>query len=237
MSEALQKYLDCVMIYANRGEDEASQIRAEQEDHLLKKVADLEAEGLSHEDAVFQAIEDHGHPRTVGYGLRERFAFLDVRTHGTARGFIAIGPRAIGVIALGGVAVGLFAFGGLAFGAIAFGGLAFAAFISFGGLSLAPLGAALGLLVLGRFAIGIIAGGGLAVGLWVPLAIDRVSLLSGDGGLQFYLRYFRGSQERLAVIILTSWFLVLSSFLTSLTLGIQRDEHRRIKKTDPKLVE
>ncbi|MFZ0034304.1 MAG: hypothetical protein WAK60_04875 [Sedimentisphaerales bacterium] len=73
MSQALQKYLDRVMIYANRNEKDAAQIRAEQEDHLLKKVADLEADGLSREDAVFRTIEDYGHPRTVGRGLRKRF--------------------------------------------------------------------------------------------------------------------------------------------------------------------
>jgi len=127
MSRALKKYLDRVMIYANRNEKDAAQIRAELEDHLLKKIDDLEAGGLSREDAVFGAIEDHGHPRTVGYGLRKRFSWVDVRTHGTARGFIAIGPKAIGVFAFGGTAFGLFAFGGVALGLVAFGGLALAA--------------------------------------------------------------------------------------------------------------
>jgi hypothetical protein len=78
MNQALQKYLDRVMIYANRNEKDAAQVRAEQEDHLLKKVADLEAGGLSREDAVFKAIEEYGHPRTVGYGLRKRFAWISV---------------------------------------------------------------------------------------------------------------------------------------------------------------
>ena len=144
MSRALQKYLDRVMIYANRDEKDAAQIRAEQEDHLLKKIADLEADGLSREDAVFQAIEGHGHPRTVGYGLRKRFSWVDVRTHGTARGFIAIGPKAIGVFAFGGAAFGLFAFGGFALGLVAFGGLALAALLSFGGCYVAIIGFAYG---------------------------------------------------------------------------------------------
>ncbi|MHC4620124.1 MAG: hypothetical protein ACYTEQ_20445, partial [Planctomycetota bacterium] len=180
MSRALKKYLDQVMAYANRKRQDAIKIRTELEDHLLQKVAELETQGLPREDAVFQAIEDHGSARTVGYGLRKGFALLDVRTEGTARGFVAIGPRAVGVIAFGGVAVGLFAFGGFAIGAIAFGWLAVAALISCGGVSLAPMGTALGLAALGRTAIGMVAGGGLAVGLWVPWAVDHVSFLGGD---------------------------------------------------------
>ncbi|MHC4501177.1 MAG: permease prefix domain 1-containing protein [Planctomycetota bacterium] len=61
------------MIYANRNRKDAVRIWAELEDHLLKKIADLEAEGVSREEAVLQAIEEHGHPRTVGYGLHKRF--------------------------------------------------------------------------------------------------------------------------------------------------------------------
>ena len=116
MSRALQKYLDQVILYANRKEKDAAKIRAELEDHLRQKMADLAAQGMSREDAVFQAIEDHGAARTIGYRLRKGFALLDVRTEGTARGFIAIGPRAVGLIAFGNVAVGLLAFGNLAFG-------------------------------------------------------------------------------------------------------------------------
>ncbi|MHC4285577.1 MAG: hypothetical protein ACYSWZ_21795 [Planctomycetota bacterium] len=106
MSRALQKYLDHIMVYTNRNEKDTAQIRKELEDHLLKKIADLQTEGLSHEDAVFGAIEDHGHPRTVGYGLRKH-QWIDIRTRGTARGFIAIGPKAVGTIAIGGFALGV----------------------------------------------------------------------------------------------------------------------------------
>ena len=63
MSRALEKYLDRVMIYANRDDEDASQIRTELQDHLLKKIDELEAAGLAREDAIFQATEDHGHPR------------------------------------------------------------------------------------------------------------------------------------------------------------------------------
>ncbi len=78
MSRTLQKYLDGVMIYANRNEKDTAQIRAELEDHLLKKIAALEAEGLSREDAVFGAIEELGSSQTVGCGLRKRFRWISV---------------------------------------------------------------------------------------------------------------------------------------------------------------
>lgn len=126
MSRALQKYLDQVMIYTNRRPDEAAKIRLELEDHLRQKITELEAKGLPGEDAVAQAVKDHGSVRTVGYGLRKGFSLLDVRTEGTARGFIAIGPRAVGIIAFGNVAVGLFAFGTFSLGLIAFGTVALA---------------------------------------------------------------------------------------------------------------
>jgi hypothetical protein len=237
MSRALQKYLDGVMVYANRKKEDAANIRAELEDHLLQKVAELEAQGLPREDAIFQAIEDHGTARTVGYGLRKGFALLDVRTEGTARGFVAIGPRAVGVIAFGGVAVGLFAFGGFAIGTIAFGWLAIAALISCGGISLAPMGAALGLAVLGRIAIGMVAGGGLAIGLWVPWAVDRVSLLAGDNGLQL-LQHFRNYNDGVGSVVITVvWLFTIFPFITGLMGAIESWEHKRIEKTDPKLAE
>lgn len=75
---ALQKYLDGVMIHANRNEKDAARIRAELEDHLLKKIAALEAEGLSGEDAVLRAIEELGSSQTVGCGLRKRFRWISV---------------------------------------------------------------------------------------------------------------------------------------------------------------
>lgn len=78
MVRALQKYLDGVMIYANRNEKDAARIRAELEDHLLKKIAALEAEGLSREDAVLQAIEELGSSKTVGYGFQKRFQWISV---------------------------------------------------------------------------------------------------------------------------------------------------------------
>ncbi|NIP24263.1 MAG: hypothetical protein GWN67_11135 [Phycisphaerae bacterium] len=156
MSRALQKYLDHIMVYANRNEKDTEKIRKELEDHLLKKVSDLQAEGLSHEDAVFGAIEDHGHPKTVGYGLRKH-QWVDIRTRGTARGFIAIGPKAVGTIAIGGAAFGLFACGIVGVGAISFSVVSIAIFWSFG---VAFAFAACG------FAQGTVAIGLMATGLW-----------------------------------------------------------------------
>ena len=236
MSRALQKYLDHVMIYANRKQDDAAKIRLELEDHLRQKITELEAQGLPHEDAVARAIKAHGTVRTVGYGLRKGFALLDVRTEGTARGFVAIGPRAVGVIAFGHVAVGLFAFGTLSLGMLSFGTVALAGLVSVGGASLAPLGIAAGLAAVGRVACGAIAGGGVAVGLSVPWAIDRVSLLSGDNGFQ-YLQHFRTFARygtgNLVVILLAMWLFMVFPFLNGIMCSIRRDEYRRIKKADP----
>jgi hypothetical protein len=236
MSRALQKYLDHVMLYASRKEEDAVKIRVELEDHLRQKITDLEAQGLTREDAVFQAIEDHGHPRTIGYGLRKGFALLDVRTQGTARGFIAIGPRAVGIIAFGNVALGLFAFGNFAFGALAFGALALAALVSFGGISLAPLGTALGLAAVGRFACGMIACGELAVGLWIPWAIDRVSLLNVDNAVEF-LQHFLNSTGNIAVFVIIPWLWLVFPLLNGIMCSLKKDEYLRIKKIDLKLVE
>ena len=236
MSRALQKYLDQVILYANRKEEGAGKIRTELEDHLRQKIADLQTQGMTREDAVFQAIEDHGTARTVGYSLRKGFALLDVRTEGTARGFVAIGPRAIGIIAFGNVAVGLFAFGNLAFGALAFGALTIAGFLAIGGISLAPLGAAVGLAAVGQGAFGMIACGGLAVGLQVPWAIDGVSLLSGENGLQF-LHHFSTQEGTVALIAITAWLFLIFPIMNGVMCSVKRNEYLRIEKADAKLVE
>lgn len=236
MSRALQKYLDHVMIYANRKPDDAAKIRLELEDHLRQKITELEAQGLPSEDAVARAIKDHGSARTIGYGLRKGFALLDVRTEGTARGIVAIGPRAVGVIAFGHVAVGLFAFGTLSLGMLSFGTVALAGLVSVGGASLAPLGIAAGLAAVGRVACGVIAGGGVAVGLSVPWAVDSISLLSGDNGFQYLQHsrtFVRNGTGNFVVLLLVSWFFMVFPFLRGIMCSIQRDEYRRIKKADP----
>lgn len=170
MSQDLEKYLDRVMIYANRNETDAAKIRAEQQDHLLKKIEELQVDGMEDEAAVSRAIEDHGDAGTVGYGLRPRFPWLDVRTKGTARGFIAIGPRAKGVIAIGGVAYGVFAIGGVAFGILSNGVFALGMMIGLGIFAFAPAGLAYGIIAVGLMSagvvsVGVVSVGGLAVGL------------------------------------------------------------------------
>ncbi|MHC4580965.1 MAG: permease prefix domain 1-containing protein [Planctomycetota bacterium] len=236
MSRALEKYLGHVMIYANRKPDEAAKVRLELEDHLKQKIAELEAQGLPNEDAVARAIKDHGAVRTVGYGLRKGFALLDVRTEGTARGLVAVGPRAVGVLAFGNIAVGLFAFGHISLGFIAFGAVALAGSVAVGGVSLAPMGAAVGLAAAGRVACGMIACGTVAVGLSVPWAADRISLLSGDNALQFlqhFRTFARSGTGNFVVILLAVWFFIVFPFLRGIMCSIQRDEYRRIKKADP----
>ena len=172
MNRALQKYLDHIMVYANRNEKDTAQIRKELEDHLLKKIADLQTEGLSHADAVFGAIEDHGHPRTVGYGLRKH-QWLDIRTRGTARGFIAIGPKAVGTIAIGGVALGLFSCGIVGVGVISFSVVSIALLWSFGAaFAFAACGfaqgtVAIGLMAAGLWSFGVIAVGAECMGVYV----------------------------------------------------------------------
>jgi hypothetical protein len=172
MSRALQKYLDHIMIYANRNEKETAQIRKELEDHLLKKIADFQTEGLSREDAVFGAIEDHGHPKTIGYGLRKH-QWVDIRTRGTARGFIAIGPKAVGTIAIGGFALGLFSCGIVGVGVISFSVVSIALFWSFGAaFAFAACGfaqgtVAVGLMAAGLWSFGVIAVGAESMGVYV----------------------------------------------------------------------
>lgn len=86
MSQALEEYLDSVLIYAKCNKRDSQKIRAELKDHLLKKIEELESQGAKHEDAVFQAIQGHGHPRTVGYALQN---FRSTRRRiGAVTGFI-----------------------------------------------------------------------------------------------------------------------------------------------------
>ena len=172
MSLAVEQYLDRVMVYANRSDEEAGHIRAELADHLEQKIDDQELAGLCREDAVHRALTDLGHPRVVGYGLRPKFPWVDVRLHGTAKGVIAIGPRAVGVVAIGGMAMGLFAFGGMAVGLVSLGGFGIA-LLGMGGLAFAPVGVAyggiaVGMVAFGGMACGVVAMGGLGIGLWVP---------------------------------------------------------------------
>jgi hypothetical protein len=171
MKSILDRYLDRILVYANKSESESEAIRKELKDHLLQKVDDLAKCGLSREEATLEALRRHGAPKVVGYGLRGPFPWIDIRSHGTARGVIAIGPKAIGVFAFGGVAVGVVACGTFAVGIFSSGlfavGLLLAwAFLGVGGVANAFI--SVGVVASGAAVIGLVVDGGQAVGLWVP---------------------------------------------------------------------
>jgi hypothetical protein len=243
MSKALEQYLDRVMIYANRTEPEASKIRAELEDHLLKKVADLEAAGMPREDTVFQAIEDHGNPRIVGYGLRPRWnRWVDVRLTGTARGFIAVGPKAVGIIAIGGMAMGLIAFGGLSLGLLSIGGLALGLLFAGGGMACAPIGLAyggfaFGVIAIGGFAAGFISAGGVGVGAFVSFAGKAHSLYSIKDAPMYVKAVCEIITSRAAIGLIVWIFYIPIAILTAVQLWLTSRERHRILNADPKLLQ
>lgn len=223
MSQALEKYLDRIMIYANRSEADAAKIRMELKDHLLKKIEELEAQGIKPQDAIFQAIETHGNPRNIGYGLRPRFPWIDIRTKGTARGFIAVGPKAVGVIAFGGIACGVVSYGGLAAGLWSFGALTIGLITAMGYLAFSPAGWAYGAIALGLMGtIGLMGGGSLSVGV-------------GWGGLGSLPIYFIMAAWINLINILT---LVISCIIRlAIHLFLSRRKQRRIIQADPSLAE
>jgi len=251
MEQALETYLDRVMIFANRKEPQATLVRAELEDHLQKKISDLQRHGVNHTDAVFQAIEDHGTPQTVGYGLRESFPWLDVRHKGTAKGVIAIGPKAVGIVAIGGCAMGVFSLGGFAAGLLSMGGFSLALLLAFGGFALAPIGFAyggfaLGFLAVGGFACGVIASGGSAVGLWVPGGGQVIRYFNPDTVPQFlrvlddYLSFGDAESQRVwwrANIVVN--VLVYGLMMIGLAANgiLTSRETRRIREADPRILD
>lgn len=240
MSRAIDDYLDRVMVYANRSPADSIAIRSELEDHILKKVAVFESNGLAREDAIFQALKEYGSPRVIGYGLRPRFPFVDVRSQGCARGFIAIGPRAVGFIAFGGMACGVFSFGGFSAGVFSMGGFALSAILAFGGFAFAPVGIAyggfaLGLLAMGGFACGICAAGAFGLGVWVPMAAKGLSYLPTETTPIFLMRMCK--------LIMTYQWAIQVAFLGTflpllmLSLWLQARETSRIQKADPEIAQ
>lgn len=240
MSKALDKYIDRVMLIANPSEKEEQDLRDELKDHLLTKIDELENAGVSREDAIFEAIENHGSPITVGYGLR-KFAWIDIRSKGVARGVIAIGPRAVGVVACGGAAFGVFAFGGFAAGLVAVGGFSIGLLLAFAGFAISLLGyayggLAIGVIAAGGAACGIMAAGGTAVGVFADgataikhLPISEAPKLLGDVGKVLLGKkgFFVGT-----IVFWGIWaiFMVVSTILPA-------REMKRIKKIDPHLFE
>ena len=177
MKSILDRYLDRVLVYANKPESESEAVRKELKDHLLQKVDDLAKNGLSREEATLEAIRQHGSPRVIGYGLRGPFPWIDIRSHGTARGGIAIGPKAVGVFAFGGVAVGVVACAPIAMGLISSGFFALGLFFAWGFFAIGGVATAFitfGIVALGFSSAGVVAQGEWVRAVWVPP--------SGSGG-------------------------------------------------------
>ena len=178
MKSLPDRYLDRVLLHANKTGPEAATIRQELRDHLLQKIDDLIATGMPREEATLEAMRQHGSPRMIGYRLRGPFPWIDVRSKGTARGVIAIGPKAVGIFAFGGFAVGVVAFGGVACGLISAGGFALGLLFAFAGFGVGGVvygGFTMGVVAVGGYVLGVVAEGGEAMGLWVPHAGHAVS--------------------------------------------------------------
>ena len=181
MKRILDRYLDRVLIYANKTEPEAGAIRKELRDHLLQKVEDLVKDGLPREEATLEALRQHGPPKIIGYKLRGPFPWIDIRSHGTARGVIAIGPRAVGIFAFGGWAMGVFAFGGFSLGLFSAGGFALGLLYAFGGFGMGGVvsaGMAIGVVAAGGTAVGVVAVGSPGIGEWVPYGWHHGEVIS-----------------------------------------------------------
>lgn len=239
MSRILEGYLDRIMIYANRSDEEAEDLRSELRDHLLEKTEDLQAGGLSEADATYQAINEHGHPRIVGYGLRKRFPWVDVRSHGTARGVIAIGPKAVGIFAFGGMAVGVFACGGVAVGGITLGGMCLAGLFAFCGMGVATFaygGMVVGLLAVGGFASGIVASGGLAIGLLAEGG-KALSYFDRHNAPQYMKALLSLTRARELYVWATLTLVPILLALVAVTNLFSARERRRIQQADPWLQE
>ncbi len=249
MSDKLNKYLDRVMVYANCAEEKATGIRHELEDHLCIKIEELQKAGLQYEEAVSKAIEDHGHPRTVGYALRPHNAWIDIRTHGTARGFIAIGPKAVGIFAFGGQAYGVFTLGAISIGLFSWGGLALALLFSWGGVVASLLGVAYGGCALapvasGGVAAGIISTGGAAYGFFVPSGgqIHSVYTLETlptfiEWMWSFCKSYIPDFSHNINYNT-GNWILLLSFFTFMVPMSfLQNKETKRLQEQDPYFAE
>ena len=241
MSKAIEKYIDQVMVFANPSEADEPKLRAELEDHLYTKATELEEKGVSREDAIFQAIDEQGAADRVGYGLR-KFRWVDVRAKGTARGVIAIGPKAVGVVAFGGAAFGVFAFGGFSAGLISFGGFSLGLLFSWGGVSaslfLALGGVALGLFALGGFAAGVFSLGGYSCGLFGDQMLGQgISLWPMSDAP----KWVQGVMARETVMTLFPIFnigaLVFWFVVFGVMMALQQREVRRVRKADRRLVE
>ncbi len=252
MNTALDRYLDKVIEIADlRDPAKEERVREELYDHLREKISDLKTEGYSEHEAILKAMEDHGKPIIIGYRLRP-WRFIDVRARGTARGFIAIGPKARGVVAIGGIAVGIFAVGGVSAGLVSFGGLALGMLFAWGGAAIGGLvygGLACGVVACGGMAVGVVAAGQTAAGLWVPGAWETLwthyswetvpKMLHGLGKfLSYGTRSGRTAQEFFQMQGIISMILCVPM---AIAIGFQvillKREHKRLEEIEPSIVE
>jgi hypothetical protein len=170
MIHRLEIYLDQVMTYAGLPPHEAIKARNELADHLLTRIAELEAQGATRDDAAYRAIHEHGRAWQVGYRLRPSFPWMDVRLKGTARGVFAVGPRAIGVVSCGVISTGVVSCGVVSLGIVSLGVITGALLLGLGVISagLIALGVnALGFVAAGLNSVGVLTAGLNTVGLWV----------------------------------------------------------------------
>ncbi|HEX4138911.1 MAG TPA: permease prefix domain 1-containing protein [Candidatus Methylacidiphilales bacterium] len=183
MKSLIDRYIDRVLLVANLPQEKSAAIRRELKDHLLQKTEDLIASGTPREEATLEALRLHGSPRDIGYHLRGPFPWIDIRIRGTARGVIAIGPKAVGIFAFGGFATGVFAFGGVACGLFSAGGFALGLLFAFAGFGMGGVaygGFTMGIVAAGGYVAGIVAVGGEGSALWVPW------LAHGSSGVHSY---------------------------------------------------
>lgn len=236
MSQAIETYLERVMTCAKiEDPEQAASVRAEQRDHLEEKIERLVTDGVALEDAVFQAIDEHGDALNVGYGLRPAFPLIDIRARGTARGVIAIGPKAVGVFAFGGCAMGVFAFGGLTAGVFTIGGLTAALLLSWGGMAFVPLGVAyagvgIAPVAIGGLAIGIVALGGQAIGMLAEGGVEwsHYTVDTAPEWMRSIIQTIIPTMENFAIINITMVGVMMALLLVS-NVPILR-ETRRVER-------
>jgi hypothetical protein len=243
MKSILDRYLDRVLLYANKPESESGAIRQELKDHLLQKVEDLVGGGLPREEAILEALRQHGPPRVIGYRLRGPFPWIDVRTHGTARGVIAIGPRAIGIFAFGGQAMGVFAVGGFSMGLFSAGGFTLGLLYAWGGLGMGGIisaGVALGVVAAGGVAVGVVAVGDPGIGAWVPYSWHHGNAISHYTA-QNVPQVLRSLEPLLnTAVSINKYFVIimpLSMIVIFVVIALQNREGKRVCSEDDWLID
>jgi hypothetical protein len=243
MKSILDRYLDRVLLYANKPDSESGAIRQELKDHLLQKVEDLAGSGLPREEAILEALRQHGPPRVIGYRLRGPFPWIDIRTHGTARGVIAIGPRAIGIFAFGGWAMGVFALGGFSLGLFSAGGFALGLLFAWGGFGIGGIvssGMALGVVAAGGLAIGVVAVGNPGIGAWVPYGWHHGDIISHYTAKNVPL-FLRSLEPLLnTAVSINKYFVIimpLSMIAVFALLALQNRERKRVRSEDDWLID